>query len=120
MTAPSLFFILIAGQSTLQSERSTTMTATMPGLEQFKQMTRATWAAGDFPTIAKNDLWEMGARIVQRVGIAPGEEVLDVGCGSGNAAIRAAQAGGQVTGLDLTPELFVAGRREAEAAGVAI
>ena len=32
------------------------MTATMPSLEQFKQMTRATWAAGDFGAVARNDL----------------------------------------------------------------
>jgi SAM-dependent methyltransferase len=90
------------------------------GLAQFKQMTRATWAAGDFPTIAKNELWAMGARIVRRVGVAPREDVLDVACGTGNAAIRAAAAGGRVVGLDLTPELFEAGRREAAAAGVEI
>jgi SAM-dependent methyltransferase len=96
------------------------MTATMPGLAQFKQMTRATWAAGDFPAIAKNELWPMGDRIVRRVGVGPGEEVLDVACGTGNAAIRAALAGGRVTGLDLTPELFDAGRQEAAAAGVEV
>lgn len=90
------------------------------GLAQFKQMARATWAAGDFPAIAKADLWVMGKRCVERVGVASGEYVLDVACGTGNAAIRAAEAGGRVVGLDLTPELFEAGRREAKAAGVEI
>jgi ubiquinone/menaquinone biosynthesis C-methylase UbiE len=46
--------------------------------------------------------------------------VLDVACGSGNAAIRAAQAGGRVVGVDLTPELFEAGRRLAARAGVEV
>jgi ubiquinone/menaquinone biosynthesis C-methylase UbiE len=46
--------------------------------------------------------------------------VLDVACGTGNAAIRAAQAGGEVVGLDLTPELFEAGRRLAKQAGVSV
>jgi SAM-dependent methyltransferase len=90
------------------------------GLVHFKQMARESWAAGDFPAIAKNELWAMGDRIVRRVGVGPGEEVLDVACGTGNAAIRAAAAGGRVVGLDLTPELFEAGRCEAAAAGVEV
>ena len=55
-----------------------------------------------------------------RAGVAAGEEVLDVACGTGNAAIRAAQAGGRVVGLDLTPELLDSGRRLAAEAGVAV
>ena len=39
--------------------------------------------------------------------------MLDVACGTGNAAIPAAVAGGEVTGLDITPELFEDGRRRA-------
>ena len=49
-----------------------------------------------------------------------GEDVLDVACGTGNAALRAALAGGRVTGVDLTPEPFEAGRRLAALAGVEI
>ena len=90
------------------------------GLAEMKQFTRATWAAGDFGEIARRGLWGVGERIVQRVGIGKNERVLDVACGTGNAAIRAAQAGGQVVGLDLTPELFEPGRRLAAQAGVSI
>jgi SAM-dependent methyltransferase len=98
-----------------------TITTTEPaGLAELKQRTRATWAAGDFPAVAKRTLWDVGERLVQRVGIGKDEDVLDVACGSGNAAIRAAQAGGQVVGLDLTPELFDAGRRLADQAGVTV
>jgi SAM-dependent methyltransferase len=91
-----------------------------PGLAELKQRTRATWAAGDYPEVAKRGLWEVGERLVQRVGIGKNEQVLDVACGTGNAAIRAAQAGGQVVGLDLTPEFFEAGRRLAGEVGVGI
>lgn len=38
--------------------------------------------------------------------------------GTGNTAIRAAQAGAEVVASDLTPENIEAGRREAEAHGV--
>jgi len=54
------------------------------------------------------------------VGVAPGDDVLDVGCGTGNATLRAAQAGGTVVGIDLTPELLDVGRQLAAEAGVAI
>src|SRR5919205_178173 len=87
-------------------------------LEQMKQGTRATWAAGDYAAIAQRTLWPVGERVVRRIGAQPGEDVLDVACGTGNAAIRAAQAGARVTGVDLTPELFEAGRELAAAAGV--
>ena len=50
----------------------------------------------------------------------PGEDVLDVACGTGNAALRAAQAGGRVVGVDLTPELLDEGRRLAGEAGLDI
>jgi SAM-dependent methyltransferase len=89
-------------------------------LEQMKNNTRATWASGDYATIAKHDLWELGERIVERAGVSPGEDVLDVACGTGNAAIRAADAGARVVGLDLTPELLDAGRHEAAEAGVEV
>src|SRR5207244_5350761 len=95
-------------------------TTELAGLAEFKQFTRATWAAGDFAEIARRGLWGVGERIVQRVGIGKNERVLDVACGTGNAAIRAAQAGGQVVGLDLTPELFETGRRLAAEASVSV
>jgi SAM-dependent methyltransferase len=89
-------------------------------LDQMKRGVRATWAAGDYAEIARRQLWPVGERVVRRIGVQPGEDVLDVACGTGNAAIRAAQAGGRVVGVDLTPELFEAGRRNAAEAGVEV
>ena len=89
-------------------------------LDQMKQGARATWAAGDYPAIAQRQLWPLGERIVRRIGVAPGEDVLDVACGTGNAALRAAEAGARVTGVDLTPELLEEARRLAAEAGVDI
>ena len=93
-------------------------TETIPGLAELKQRTRATWAAGDFPEVARLTLWDVGERLVRRIGVGRDEDVLDVACGTGNVAIRAAQAGGRTTGVDLTPELFEAGRALAKDAGV--
>jgi SAM-dependent methyltransferase len=88
-------------------------------LDAFKQANRRTWASGDYARIAEL-VPHVGQRIVERAGVSPGSEVLDVAAGTGNAAIPAAQAGAQVIASDLTPELFVAGRERAAAAGVAI
>jgi ubiquinone/menaquinone biosynthesis C-methylase UbiE len=90
------------------------------GLVEVKKHARASWAMGDFAEVARRQLWEVGERVVRRVGVGRGEDVLDVACGTGNAALRAAQAGGHVTGVDLTPELFETGRRLAAEAGVEI
>jgi len=98
----------------------TTTTQQIPGLAEAKQFARTSWAAGDFAAIARLYLWPVGEALVRRVGIGHHEQVLDVACGTGNAAIRAALAGGRVTGLDLTPELFADARREAADAGVDI
>ncbi len=90
-----------------------------PDIDELKDRQRAAWSAGDFDAIAQF-IWSVGAVVAETAGIEPGMKVLDVATGSGNAAIPAAQAGGEVTGLDLTPELFVAARRHAEEAGVTI
>jgi ubiquinone/menaquinone biosynthesis C-methylase UbiE len=81
-------------------------------------MQRSMWALGDYHRFAKHTIWGFGPVLVQACGIFPGQRVLDVAAGTGNVAIRAAEAGAQVVALDLTPENFEAGRREAEACGV--
>ena len=45
-------------------------------------------------------------RLVKQAGKRSGQRVLDVSCGTGVVAVTAARLGAQVTGLDLTPELF--------------
>jgi len=98
--------------------QTTQTTRTLPGLAEVKQHARTTWATGDFATVARLTLWDVGERLVRRVGIGRDEDVLDVACGTGNAALRAAGAGGRTTGLDLTPELLDAGRALAAEDGV--
>ena len=78
---------------------------------------RAMWASGDYPTLASDLIWELGPRVVAAADVRPGERVLDVAAGSGNAAIPAALRGAMVVASDLTPELFDVGRRIATEAG---
>ncbi|WP_086564327.1 class I SAM-dependent methyltransferase [Streptomyces africanus] len=79
---------------------------------------RAMWAQGDYPSVAAEIIPGLGAVLVEACGVRSGQRVLDVGAGSGNAAIPAALAGADVVASDLTPELFEAGRRVAERQGV--
>jgi len=78
---------------------------------------RAMWAMGDYPTLAAELISELGTTLVSACGIAPGDRVLDVAAGSGNAAIPAAQLGARVVACDLTPELLEKGRQEAKQLG---
>ena len=82
-----------------------------------KQKHRAMWAQGDYPTLASDLISELGAVLVEACGIRPGQRVLDVAAGAGNAAIPAAMMGAEVIASDLTPELFDAGRDHAAARG---
>ena len=82
-----------------------------------KSKHRAMWAQGDYPSLAAEVIPELGAILAEACGVRSGQRVLDVGAGSGNAAIPAALTGADVVASDLTPELFEAGRRVAEKQG---
>src|ERR687897_873264 len=88
-------------------------------LDEFKTRQRTIWGAGDFGTLAEH-IADVGELVVARAGIEPEMRVLDVACGTGNAAIPAARAGARVTGLDLVPTLLDQGRAKADAAGVEV
>lgn len=76
------------------------------------------WALGDYHRFAKEMVWGIGPELVAACGIGPGQRVLDVAAGTGNVAIRAAEAGADVVASDLTPESLAAGEREAHERGV--
>jgi ubiquinone/menaquinone biosynthesis C-methylase UbiE len=88
-------------------------------IEEFKEQQRAMWAAGDYVTLS-DYVRDMGKRLIARADVEPGMAVLDVACGTGNAAIPAARAGASVTGLDLVPKLLEGGRQKAAAEGVEV
>ena len=82
-------------------------------------MTASTpWALGVYHAFATRTVWGLGEALVGACGIGPGDRVLDVAAGSGNTALRAAEAGAEVVASDITPENFEPGRREAASRGV--
>jgi SAM-dependent methyltransferase len=82
---------------------------------QFKQVQREGWSHF---TPLETFTTPPAARLVRFAGVRAGDRALDVACGTGVVALTAARLGAQVTALDLTPELLVRGRQNAELAGV--
>lgn len=74
------------------------------------------WGAGRYETTAEQ-LAPAARVVVERASLRPGERVLDLGCGTGNAAILAALAGATVTGVDPAARLLQVARERAEAEG---
>jgi SAM-dependent methyltransferase len=58
--------------------------------------------------------------LVKHANVRAGQDVLDVGCGTGVVAVTAARIGARVRGLDLTPELLERARENARIASVEI
>jgi ubiquinone/menaquinone biosynthesis C-methylase UbiE len=87
-------------------------------LDQLKTKHRAIWASGNYPAVVRDLVGPLGPVLVQAAAVGEGDRVLDVAAGSGNAAIPAAARGADVIASDLTPELFDAGREDAEHHGV--
>jgi len=90
-----------------------------PQAEVLRARVRATWTAGDFGRIAVG--YEEGAAaFIERLGLKPGDQVLDVACGTGNLALPAARAGARVTGIDIAPALVVQLAARAAAEGLTL
>lgn len=71
------------------------------------------WALGDYDRFARDMIWSFGPTLVAACDIGPGRRVLDVATGTGNVAIRAAQAGADVVACDLEPAQLAVGRAAA-------
>jgi ubiquinone/menaquinone biosynthesis C-methylase UbiE len=72
---------------------------------------------GDYDPIA--DLLRPAAQsLLDACAISAGQEVLDVGAGTGNLALLAAEEGASVVASDITPEMVEKGRARTEAEGV--
>jgi ubiquinone/menaquinone biosynthesis C-methylase UbiE len=78
---------------------------------------KALWEKGDFTRIAST-MRAGGEALVADLGITPGMQVLDLGCGDGTTALPAARLGADVLGVDIASNLVEAGNRRAQAEGL--
>jgi SAM-dependent methyltransferase len=79
---------------------------------------KALWEKGDFTRIAAT-MRRSGEALVGGLGIRPGLQVLDLGCGDGTTALPAARLGATVLGVDIASNLVQAGNRRVRDEGLA-
>ena len=100
-------------------EREQTMGAVIQDRE-LEAKHRAMWGLGDYAAVASHLVAALGPELVAATEIRPGDRVLDVATGTGNAALAAAAAGADVVASDLSPKLLEHGRRLAAERGVTL
>ncbi|MDB5934216.1 MAG: SAM-dependent methyltransferase [Massilia sp.] len=92
---------------------------TTPEMVALKSRLKDTWESGDYGHFAQ--FLEPGAlEFLERLKVAPGTRMLDLGCGAGQIAIPAARAGAEVTGIDIAANLIGQARQRALDAGVTV
>jgi SAM-dependent methyltransferase len=90
-----------------------------PDYAALKEGTKALWSLGDYSPIERLTLPASRA-LIDACAVSAGQEVLDVGAGTGNFALLAAAEGASVVASDLTPKLMERGRERTAAEGVEI
>jgi trans-aconitate methyltransferase len=63
------------------------------------------WDAQSYQT-RHSYVFKHGAGLVELLDPKPGERILDLGCGSGQLTAKIAEAGAQVIGIDLSPDMI--------------
>jgi len=81
--------------------------------EALKQRQSAMWGNGPYQKVTET-LSDMHALVIERLDPGPGIAWLDLACGTGAVAERAARAGATVTGVDLAPALIETARQRAQ------
>jgi len=77
------------------------------------------WGIGRYERTALQ-LLPAAEAVVRHAGLAPGERVLDLGCGTGNAALLAAAQGARVIGIDPAERLLDVARADADDRGLEV
>src|SRR4029078_12981293 len=79
----------------------------------------ALWGGASYERIA-TALTPIHERVVQTLALEPGEQFLDLACGTGAVALLAAESGAGTVGLDISPAQLVKARTAAAEAGLDI
>lgn len=77
------------------------------------------WSGASYERVAKT-FAAIHDRIVAALGLQPGTRFLDVACGTGGVALRAAHAGADVVGIDISADQLEKAWRAAEQESLAI
>src|SRR3954447_13693804 len=83
-------------------------------LTAVKSRQHATWSSGDYAVIGTT-LAITGELLCEAVDLRPGQRVLDVAAGNGNATLAAARRWADVTSTDYVAELLERGLARAKA-----
>lgn len=86
-------------------------------VDNVKARLKSIWTAGDYDRFSR--YMESSAReFYERLSVAPGCQLLDVACGSGQLALMAGKDGIEVTGVDIAANLIERARARAQAEGL--
>jgi ubiquinone/menaquinone biosynthesis C-methylase UbiE len=98
---------------------SMSATQPQPDLAAMKSRQHATWSSGDYAVIGTT-LQIVGEMLCEAADLHPGQRVLDVAAGNGNATLAAARRWADVTSTDYVPALLERGRARADAEGLPV
>jgi ubiquinone/menaquinone biosynthesis C-methylase UbiE len=78
-----------------------------------------TWSGASYERIAET-FAPIHDRMIGALAIEPGSRILDVACGTGGVALRAAREGASVVGIDISADQLAKARLAADAEGLVI
>jgi SAM-dependent methyltransferase len=87
--------------------------------EELKRRQSAMWGLGPYQRITET-IADVHERVVERLDPRPGRRWLDLACGTGAVAERAAAQGAEVTGVDLAPALIETAKERAAELGLEV
>jgi ubiquinone/menaquinone biosynthesis C-methylase UbiE len=87
--------------------------------EELKQRQSVMWGNGPYDRVT-HTLVDIHELVIEQLAPETGDAFLDVACGTGAIAMRAARAGADVTGVDLAPALIDTAKEHAQEDGLDI
>jgi SAM-dependent methyltransferase len=94
-------------------------TDTIRDLAALKTRQHAAWSSGDY-AIVGTTLQIVGEELCEALDLRPGQQVLDVAAGNGNATLAAARRWCDVVSTDYVPSLLERGQLRAKAEGLPV
>jgi SAM-dependent methyltransferase len=88
-------------------------------LQALKAKQQTAWSSGDYAVVGTT-LQIVGEQLAEAMDLRPGQTVLDVAAGNGNATLAAARRWCDVTSTDYVESLLARGRKRAEAEGLQV